>query len=107
MQQGWQRFKDICSGKKRKKMEGEGAVRKTSLLKFLSTTNSRKLNTYHKQTKKAELIRAEAIKQISKKVDFSTPQSWGRIRIFMYANLGTFYTTGDGEKITCCMKDMR
>lgn len=46
MQQGWQRFKDICSAKKkRKKMEGEGAVRKTLLLKFPSTTNSKKLNT--------------------------------------------------------------
>lgn len=56
------------------------------------------------QIKKAELIKAEAIKQISKKVDFSTPQSWGRIRILksMYANLGTvehFYTAVDREKL--------
>lgn len=66
-------------------------MRKPLLLKFPSTTNSKKLNTYHTQIKKAELIRAEAIKQISKKVDFSTPLSWGRIRILksMHANLGT------------------
>lgn len=72
MQQRWQRLKDICSAKKRdKKWKGvEGAARKTLLLKFPSTTNSKKLTTYHKQIKKVEPVRAEAIKQISKKVDF-------------------------------------
>lgn len=74
-------------------------------LKFPLTTNCLKLNTHHKQIKKAELIRAEAIKQINKMAAFSTPQSWGRItrkKKCIYANLGTvedFYAARDEEKL--------
>lgn len=73
-------------------------------LKFPLTTNCLKLNTHHKQIKKAELIRAEAIKQINKMADFSTLQSWGRIRRkkCIYANLGPvedFYAARDEEKL--------
>jgi len=62
----------------------------------------KKLNRHHKQIKKAEPIRTEATKQISKTADFSIPRSWGGSGgIWIYANLGAvedFYATGDREK---------
>lgn len=75
-----QRFENIYSAKRERhtKLEMGGGRReqeKKLFLKFPLTTNSSKLNTHHKQIKKAEWVRAEGIKQINKMSDFSSPWS--------------------------------
>lgn len=74
MQQRLQRFENIYNA--RREMEnwrGRKGAGKKIVLKI-------PINTHHKQIKRAEPVRAEAIKQINKMADFSTPRSWGRIR---------------------------